>query len=281
MSYDLFLYRKDGILKPLKKNDVEKKLYPEFSVFEFNFDEGKYATYFQVYFSQGAQWSGFDFTFQGEDGCYWASCPYSVDREELGYFKSVVRDVAILLDFKIKDPQISEELFEAGDYDPNDVRGIKAFDLMKESLKLKNISKILGRKLSLTYPLKENSTILKEGLAGLLLSPIESKHFVYYIIFSRKPITLEDFYLTLDDGRFYASKVEKGESLEEVIKRDMKKLVGSEIYKLVEIDKNYDFALDKRGNKIPRTRLTLKVNFFEIDKVKSKYPMKWKKMETT
>ncbi|MBU1117581.1 hypothetical protein KKD37_01305 [Patescibacteria group bacterium] len=281
MSYDLFLYRKDGILEPLNKDDVEKKLYPEFSVFEFNSDKGKYATYFQVYFSQGAQWSGFDFTFQSEDGCYWASCPYSVDREELGYFKSVVRDVAILLDFKINDPQISKELFEAGDYDPNDVRGVKAIDLVKEDMKPENMSKILGKRVRLTYPIMENSLIRKEGLAGLLSSPEKGKHFVFYVIFSRKPITLEDFYLTLDDGRFYASKVEKGESLEEVIKRDMKKLVGSEIYKLVEIDKNYDFALDKRGNKTPRTRLTLKVNFFEIDKVKSKYPMKWKKMETT
>ncbi|KKQ30088.1 MAG: hypothetical protein US68_C0012G0027 [Candidatus Shapirobacteria bacterium GW2011_GWE1_38_10] len=280
MSYDIFLYRKDGNLKPVKKEEVEKRLYPEFRIFEFNLDESEDATYFWIYYSQDAQWSGFDFTYQKDEGCYWASCPYTVDKDELEYFKKEVRDVAILLDFKIKDPQISEEFFDPADYNPNDPRGMKAIKTIKEAMKPENMSKILGQKLVSAYPSEENSEDRKETerRRKLLGMPAESKYFIFYVILSKKPKTLENLYLSLENRGFFASKVEKGERLIDVIEREIKELIGGEKSKLIGIDEKYDFALDREGKSLPRTKLTFRANYFDVKAVKTKYPMEWKEL---
>lgn len=278
MSYDIFLYRKDKKLEPLKKVEIEKKLYPEFSIFEFNLDKSEEATYFWPYYSEKAQWSGFDYSYQNDEGCYWASCSFQVDRDELEYFKKEVREVAILLDFKIKDPQISEELFDPENYDPNDPRGVKALKIIQEDMKAENMSKILGQKLVSAYPSKENSLDQKEleRRQRILFSPTENKYFFFFTFLSKKPKTLEDLMLVPQNGLFYGSKIEKGERLIEVIEKEIKEFIGLEKYKLLRIEEEYDFARDREGKMLPRTKLTFKVNYFDVDKVKTKYPMEWK-----
>ena len=147
-------------------------------------------------------------------------------------------------------------------------------------MKPENMSKILGQKLVSAYPSEENSEDRKETerRRKLLGMPAESKYFIFYVILSKKPKTLENLYLSLENRGFFASKVEKGERLIDVIEREIKELIGGEKSKLIGIDEKYDFALDREGKSLPRTKLTFRANYFDVKAVKTKYPMEWKEL---
>lgn len=105
--------------------------------------------------------------------------------------------------------------------------------------------------------------------------PSEKKFFILYFITAKNPETLKNAVLTLVGNRYYASKVNTGESLISVIDREIVDLTGSNIYDLFDVQENYDTAFDMHGKELPRTALYLDVPYFEIKSRKLKYPMEW------
>ncbi|MFA5025924.1 MAG: hypothetical protein WC503_05450 [Candidatus Shapirobacteria bacterium] len=282
MSYDIFLYRKDGILKPYKKSEVKERLESKIDASEYYPEVGELAEGFSVYtdLSEGKKNSGFELFFQKEEGCYWTSCSYAVDTGFFTFFKKAIKELAILLDLKIKDPQISEEVFEAADYDADDLRSIKGIETIKELLKPENVSDILGEKVTLVYPLQKDESIPPKNFKKLetIFLPALKKYFIFYVILSKDPVTKEYVYLLKEDNCYVASKVEKGEILKNVIKEQMKEFFNLEKFKLIRVEEEYDFAFDREGNELPRTELTFFVEYFDLLGVKTKFPMKWNKL---
>lgn len=282
MSYDIFLYRKDGILKPYKKSEVKERLESKIDATEYYPEKGELAEGFSVYadLGEGKKNSGFELFFQKEEGCYWTSCSYAADAGFFQFFKKAIKELAILLELKIKDPQISEEIFEAADYNTDDSRSIKGIETMKEMLKPENISDILGEKVTLVYPLPKNESIPPKNFKTLetLFLPAEKKYFIFYVILSKDPKTNEYISLLREDDCYVASKVEKGEILKNVIKQHMKEFFNLEKFKLIRVEEEYDFAFDREGNELPRTQLTFFVEYFDLLGIKTKFPMKWKNL---
>lgn len=241
MSYGINLYRKNST-KPFTEDELwAKKLN---MAFDIGLIDGDKKRGFEVGYKYDSPFRKFEFYFDTDH--YYTSCPYS---DYLNVFKQVVKEVSNFLDLTIEDVQISPiKKFEPLDYRVDDPKSIEVIELQKKLLKPQNLRFIL---------------------------PGSSKYFVLYFIVTSNPKDHRYYYLVMEDGRFYAGKVEPGKNLKEIVDKEIVELTGSKVYRVINIKDNYDSAPDKFGNVLPRTSVTLEVSYFDPKIVKTKYPMKW------
>lgn len=245
MSYDLKLYRKNRSPEPLNKEELEP-LKPLFRVFITAADEKGKVKSFEVASENEQGWVRIEFCLQ-DDGSYWTYISYGGPPERFATFKREVKDVAIALGLQIQDPQLSSELVDPENYDAGSAESAKRFNYI--------VNEVL--------PMTPH------------MIPATSKYFIKYFIKSKNPTTSKEVILTLGNNRIYASKVNVGESLLEVINREIVELTGSKEYKLVEVVDNYDSAFDRYGNRLPRSALFLEVPYFDPKTRRLRYPMEW------
>lgn len=105
-------------------------------------------------------------------------------------------------------------------------------------------------------------------------TPAVSKYFILYRISSKNSTTSETVMLVLDDGRIFASKVNPGETLTDVVNREIVDLTGSNEYTLNSVSE-HDEAKDRFGNMLRRYALYIDVPFFNLENRKTRYSMKW------
>lgn len=240
MSYVLYLYPKNNEKVPFTEKELVEKIEIPYQVALWKGDNVS----FDIMYSGAAPGSEYEFHFDVDH--YVASCSYSA---YIPQFKKVVKDVATSLQLFIEDQQISPlEKIDPLEYQVDDPRSIKAIAFVKKLLEKPSLDLIL---------------------------PASSKYFILFFIVTENLENKSYYSLLLDDGRLYASKVEEGESLKEVLDREVVDLTGSKEYELIKIDAHYDTAPDKKGNLLPRSAIHINVPYFDPKLVKTKYPMKW------
>lgn len=253
MSYDLDLYRKDGSKEPFEQEEVKDKLKGEFNYIKFHPDTGPVMD-FEVGHENEAD--SIEFHYQGKDkGYYWTYCSYGISDEVFKNFKNLVKDIAVKLDMQIQDVQMGEGLIDPEEYLAEDVKSSERFGHTK-----KITSKVV------------------EMLPYVL--PAKKKHFILYFIMSDNPEIGKGVYLALTGNGFYASKVEAGKSIDQVVKREIPELTGSGKYKIMGVQ-NYDTAKDRFGNELPRYSVFIEVPYFDpIDTDrKLKHKVEWRPIQ--
>lgn len=246
MSYDINLHRKDKQKTPFTEAELRSGLEDTFEYINTNVVDGSV-----VDFEVGLDpMNSSEFHYQNESGCYWTYCSYSVDDAVFNKFKSEVKTIATKLDLLIQDPQIDEELINPEDFTVKDDESSKKFDYAQQ---------------------------ITEKISGDLpyILPAESKHFILYFIRSQDPINGNKVLLTLGQERLYASKVEVGESIDQVVRREIPKLTGSNEYKLLN-SFEYDTAKDRFGNDLPRYALDIAIPYFDPRTRHLKQMVEWK-----
>ena len=261
MSYNLHIFKKNGSQKPFALKELEDKLHTVFDIFEYDPTHKDRVEWFVIHYFDKSPSHTWEFYYDKEKGCYWARCSYSTDKNTFIDFRKVVSDVAILLNMQIQDPQIDEKIIDPKNFDINDQRSIRARAFMIHT-QYEIAMKFGGKN---AYP----------SIESYCSKITEEKYFILYSIIARIPETFRLQYLVLDDGRFFASKVNKGETLTEVLNREVSELTGSNNYFVEDIADKYDSAPDRKGKYLPRTAVFLRVPYFNPDKVKTKYLMRW------
>lgn len=247
MSYDLGFYKKDGSKKPFTETEFKNKIGDVFRLVAIHQKNG-----LAVGFDVGSKTEKdyIEFYHEGEGGGYWTYCSYGVDEKKFIDFKKIVKDVAINLDLQIQDLQINEGLIDPKDFNPEDPKSNQSFN------RTKNITK----------------KIIKQ-LPWIL--PTESKHFILFFILSIDPATNKNVTLILGGGGLYGSKVEQGESIDQVVKREIPNLIGTTEYEIIQVQ-NFDTARDKYGNELPRYSVHIKVSYFDPAKKILKHKVRWR-----
>lgn len=244
MSYVLYLYPKNDKKIPFTEKELIEKIEVPYKATLWKGDKVS----FDIMYSGDSPGSEYEFHFDVDH--YVVSCSYS------GYipqFKKVVKDVATFLQLYIEDQQISPlERIDPLKYKVDDPRSIKAIEFVNKLLEKQNLELIL---------------------------PTSSKYFILFFITAVHPENHRYYSLLLDDGRIYASKVEEGESLREVLDREVVDLTSSKEYNLIKVDANYDTAADKKGNILPRSAIHINVPYFDPTLIKTKHSMKWVAIE--
>lgn len=105
-------------------------------------------------------------------------------------------------------------------------------------------------------------------------TPATSKHFILYRIQSINPATRATETLVFGEGTQYASKVNPGETLTQVIDREIVDLTGSKEYTLHSATE-HDEAKDRFGNSLKRYLLMIEVPYFNPESRTLKYPAHW------
>jgi hypothetical protein len=254
MSYDLYLYRKNNIKKPYDSGEVLKKLNKTFKYIYEHVESDKVIGFDVGYDIKAPE---IDVSYQGEEkGYYFTYCSYAVENNTFIKFKEMVVDIAKGLDMLICDPQIkpysSTRTQNPSEYNVDSIESRRAVSIVRSSLRQ------------------------FEKLSPYIL-PTKEKHFIIYFISSTDPKTNKDFSLTLGNNRFYASKVNVGESIKDVVDREIVELTGSSKYDFMNI-KRSDTAKDKYGNELERYALFIDVPFFNLKNRKTKYKMIWEKL---
>src|SRR3989344_6117514 len=253
MSYDLNRYRKDGSKEPFEQEAVKSKLRGRFNYIQFHPDTGPVMD-FEV--GQEKQGDNLEIHYQGkEKGCYWTYCSYGVSDEVFNNFKILVKDIATKLDLNIQDVQMGEELIDPVNFVADEPKSSDRFEYVKK----------VTSKVAEMFP---------------FILPTKKKHFILYLIMINHPETGKGMYLSLSGNDLYASKVEVGESIDQVVKREIPELTGAGEYKIMEVQ-NLDTAKDKFGNDLPRYSVFIEVPFFDPSdtKRKLKYAVKWKHIQ--
>lgn len=247
MSYDLNLYRKDGSKEPFEREEIKDKLENSFKDVAFQPESGPVMD-FEL--SQENLADSLEFHYQGkEKGCYWTYCSYGVDDETFKNFKRGVKEVATALAMQIQDVQVGEDLIDPEEFTADDTESSEKFG---------HAQKITEKVI--------------EKLPFIL--PTKSKLFILYFITADEPGKDSRVCLTIGDGHLYASKVEVGESIEQVVKREVPILTGSSEYKLIGA-KPHDTAKDRFGNELPRYTIYVDVPYFEPAKRDLKIKVEW------
>lgn len=170
-------------------------------------------------------------------GYYWASCSYAVDSFVFTAFVRRVKEIAANLDMLIQDPQLQN--------DP------ASFCYQDEGYE----ATLASRFVSVKKTLEKFSKYPPSAL------PATGRFFILLSITSRDPETGKDVLLTSASGRLYASKVEAGESIEQVVKREMPELTGSSEFSIINVFRS-DTAKDRLGNVLPRHMVVIRVPYF-------------------
>lgn len=260
MSYDLRLYRKDETKSPLKRKEFQK-LNEKFEITLDKVGDKDQVLGFRLkYKNDQPEWlddEGFEVYFQ-EDGYYWTYISYSATDEMFDYFQRLINDLSSMLELKIQDTQISNEIINPNTTtSPED--GKNRFNLTK-----KVMVKVV------------NSGIL--DLAAVLVAPAKSKFFVMYFLTATDPVSARSVLLSFPNNKLYASKVSVGETLKSVIDREIVMLTGSSKYKVLKIVEG-GTDLDRNGNEVKRLNLHIDIPYFNINSRKLKYPSVWSEIE--
>jgi len=252
MSYDLNLFRKDGLKKPFEQEEVKSKLKGEFNYIKFDPETGPALT-----FSVGKEKEddGLELFYQQDEGNYWTYCSYGVSEEAFENFRNLVKNVALKLELKIQDPQSGDELIDPDDFEPGDEKSSETFELTKNA-----------------------TANVVESLPFIL--PAKEKQFILYVITSKNPETGERMFLSFKEDECYSSKVEIDESIDQVVKREIPELTGSEEYKILGMQ-DFGTAKDKSGNELPRYSVFIEVPYYDPkDPAKKlKHESEWKPVE--
>ena len=246
MSYVLHLYRKDHSKNPFTETELKNKLGNSYGYVAVH-SEKNLAVGFDI---GKTEVDSTEFYHQGNDkGYYGTYCSYGIDEKEFMDFKRIVKDIAITLNLQIQDPQISENLIEPENFIPDDTVSSNRFTFTKQATKevIKRLPWILTTK---------------------------SKHFILYFIMSTDPVTHKNLFLTIGEKGMYASKVEPGESIDQVVKREIPELTGGTVYKILQA-KDYDTARDRYGNELPRYSVIIEVPYFDPIKKTLKQKVDW------
>jgi hypothetical protein len=240
MSYDLHIYRKDTQGPRLTKEELAK-LDSAFEVTITSLDESGMVIGFDL---KGKRGEVYEF-FQQDDGSYWSSVSYSATPDEMKLFRQTIKDVATRLELVIRDPQISEDHVDPANFQPENPESIKRFATTK------NVTQ------QVPYML-----------------PADEKYFILYFIYSRDSSQKERF-LVFGENSQHASKVNPGESLSQVVSREIRDITGSPTFTFMNVQHNYDTALDRFGKSLSRSAVYIDVPFFDPKTVKTKYPVHW------
>lgn len=249
MSYDLYFFRRNNIKEPFKPGEVELRLKDHvFKVSEFVKDG--YAMGFNVTINEGEE--EMEFYHQKPEGSYYSTgCSYGVGKESFEGFKKGLVVVAKKLDLLIQDPQMgNDEIIEPDDFVFDEPKSGKAFQYVQNQLR--NINYI---------------------------SPAAHKHFILYFVMAEEPATKNVLTLLTEDGLLLAGKVNKGESINQVVGREMPELTGQDKYRIVKVV-THDTARDRYGNELPRYAVSVVVPYFDPEKANTKRPMHWKNYGT-
>lgn len=256
MSYDLRLYRKDKLKEPLSENKLESLNNKFKIVITEKDDQNRVLGFYAKYTDNNPEWltdDGFEFYYQ-DKGYYFTYIAYSASEEMFEYFKKLTRDIALALNFQIQDTQMSEHIIDPNEYE--------------------------------TFQPTENSfgftQKILQGLANSnfldYVTPSTFKYFIKYFLIAVEPNTEKRKMLLLEGNKMYCSKVNVGESLCEVINKEIELLTGSKLYQITNV-LHGDFDYDRHGNKIPRYNVFLQIPYFNPYKIKLKFNMKWRNLE--
>jgi hypothetical protein len=263
MSYDLQLYRQDDKKEPLSRNDLQK-LDEKFVVNKVRTDEhGRVLDFAVKYKDNQPNWleeDGWEISWQevehleGEEetgGYYWHYISYSATDEMFQYFKNIAEDVADVLHLKIVDPQLGIQGLEEDKIETGPARANALFNIAQ------NVTKNLSEKF-------------------FLYEPAESTYFIKLFIRAWDPKSSDPTMLTLlqDGNQMYCSKVETGQTLDEVLKKEIPTLIGDDYYQVMTM-LDGDFAFDKHGNKLPRKNVFIDIPYFDPKTRDLKYDMRW------
>lgn len=260
MSYDLKIFRKNSTHKHVTLQELEERFHTVFDIFEYDQEHRDHIRWFTVHYRDESPNLTWEFDFQ-DDGCYSTRCAYGVDRALFAKFRKVTQDVAMLLDAQIQDPQISQTLIDPKDFTIDN----------SESDSVRKME----RQLSTEFAMEHDLTNATPSIVAYCSKKAEKKFFILYFMVGRIPNTDNLQYLVLENGGFFASKVNVGETLTEVLNREISELTGSSKYYVEHITERYDTALDRFHNTLDRTAVLLRIPYFDPAKTATKYPMKW------
>lgn len=246
MSYDLYLQSKNPNKKPLLREDFDK-LNEIFKVEILKQDENQNITEFSASHKTSNDALPNEFFCDTEDGNYWTHLSYAATKEQFANFIKIATDIARFLDMDVFDPQFG-----------------KTLDLTEENSQ--NTQRFQTGQQTLQHVIKK--------FVVMPNTPTTSKFFTMYLITTKQPNTDRTVLLTQGKGSVYCSKVNPGETLLDVIKKELPLLTGSSEYKLKDIqDGGFDF--DRHGNKLPRINLHIEVPYFDPHEKNLKYPFIW------
>lgn len=250
MSYDLFLYQKNGLKKPLEDDVLKLKLCkPQYSI-EISVNS------FEVSGSDEDGSFNDPYYYQKDKGCYWTYCSYGVNSDTFEIFRKRVCRVAQKLDLLIQDQQLgTEELFTSENYF-NNYECSKRFRFAQNSSKLVSRGAIDIRTVS----------FLKTMKPPWLTEVSLSERFVQYYIVSSIPDNNQLVYLSPGENLICAGKLNIGKTLEETINEYIFECTGSNKYNLIKIIRNNDSAKKRTGEILPRDAIFIKVPYFQPQK---------------
>lgn len=125
MSYDLNIFRLNGASKRFTLKELEEQLHTVFKLFEHDYTHEDGIEWFTIHYRDKSPNNNWEFHYQKDKGCYWTGCSYGTDENTIKDFRKVVRDVAVLLNAQIQDPQLGEEIIDPQKFDINDLRSIR------------------------------------------------------------------------------------------------------------------------------------------------------------
>jgi hypothetical protein len=109
--------------------------------------------------------------------------------------------------------------------------------------------------------------------------PADKTFFITYLIVTVDQKNNKNLFLSIKNNRLYASKVEKGEILSGVVKKELKSVFGIEEYKINNITDD-GVAKDRYGNSLKRISLKIAVPYFDARRIKHpQYSFEWKEFK--
>lgn len=255
MSYDLYLYPENKRSEPLTRDEFHT-LDNKFTVKVLREDsQGRVLDFSVKYKENNPSWiddeeEGFEIFWQ-PDGYYWHYVSYGVNDEVFDYFKRLTIDLAKVLSLKIQDPQVGDDIISPDEYEGQNKKSEKRFEIAQQ----------------VTQKIFDNS---------FLYEPAESTYFIKLFIRAWDPNASNPNMLILLEGgnQMYCSKVEKDQTLHEVLEKEVPPLIDSNYYKVMTVTDG-DFDFDRQGRKLPRKNVFIDIPYFDPKSRNLKYNMVW------
>jgi hypothetical protein len=248
MSYDYYLQRKEGLPRKFKSGEIKSVLASDFKEIIETIENDE-VTCFEVRYSDKYVDAFFEYSFQPDEEAYWTSVHYGADDEGSNRFDADLKKIVLKLDMEVLDPQSS-------------IKWISPEVFTGEYAKPQTYDQVFKVK-SAAYPDYPHQT--KKAL---------KEYFILYYIRSFDLSGNNEYFLTVGGDRLPASKVNPGETLQQVVQREMNDYTGSSTYKIINFDK-HDKAQDKFGNWLPRFKVEVLVPYFVTTVADTDWNMQW------
>lgn len=258
MSYDIDLVGKKALASPLKREKFEIPN-PKISFDLQTMDGGKKeeeVTFFRAKFKKEPG-GYFEFDYRDEwlaigkdgkevkipEGYYYTSVPYLRPLELYRHFFPFVIEVAKHLGLYIKDLQLGGEKIS-----PEVYERVHLPRLLKRFAGSYEHAKIIERR------------------SWALNWPAEETYFIKYLIFNNEDQSKNRrLVLARENGTVYASKVEEGKFLRDVVKRELEEVFGVKDYTVEDVFDS-DQARDRFGNWLKRKSVLVGVPYIDLKK---------------